>query len=43
MFTHYDRSHIAQLCEKAGLYQRVSVKWCKINELIDIKWDLEYS
>jgi len=23
MFTHYDRTHIAQLCEKAGLYQRV--------------------
>lgn len=25
MFTHYDRAHIAQLCEKAGLLQRVSV------------------
>ena len=24
MFTHYDRAHIAQLCEKAGLLQRVS-------------------
>ena len=23
MFTHYDRAHIAQLCEKAGLLQRV--------------------
>ena len=23
MFTYYDRAHIAQLCEKAGLYQRV--------------------
>jgi clathrin heavy chain len=23
MFTHYDRPYIAQLCEKAGLYQRV--------------------
>ena len=22
MFTHYDRAHIAQLCEKAGLLQR---------------------
>jgi len=22
MFTYYDRAHIAQLCEKAGLYQR---------------------
>jgi clathrin heavy chain len=25
MFTYYDRAHIAQLCEKAGLYQRVCV------------------
>ena len=24
MFSHYDRARIAQLCEKAGLYQRVS-------------------
>ncbi len=24
MFTHYDRAHIGQLCEKAGLLQRVS-------------------
>jgi len=23
MFTHYDRAHVAQLCEKAGLLQRV--------------------
>jgi clathrin heavy chain len=23
MFSHYDRARIAQLCEKAGLYQRV--------------------
>lgn len=23
MFTHYDRAHIAQLCENAGLLQRV--------------------
>ena len=23
MFSHYDRTRIAQLCEKAGLYQRV--------------------
>jgi len=23
MFTHYDRPHVAQLCEKAGLLQRV--------------------
>lgn len=27
MFTHYDRAHIAQLCEKAGLLQRVSYMW----------------
>lgn len=25
MFTHYDRAHVAQLCEKAGLLQRVSI------------------
>lgn len=25
MFTHYDKAHIAQLCEKAGLLQRVSM------------------
>ena len=25
MFTHYDRAHIAQLCENAGLLQRVRV------------------
>ena len=24
MFTQYDKAHIAQLCEKAGLLQRVS-------------------
>lgn len=24
MFKHYDRAHVAQLCEKAGLLQRVS-------------------
>ena len=23
MFTHYDRAHVASLCEKAGLFQRV--------------------
>lgn len=31
MFTHYDKAHIAQLCEKAGLLQRVSysvVRYC---------------
>ena len=25
MFTHYDRAHVAQLCEKAGLLQRVCI------------------
>lgn len=25
MFTHYDRAHIAQLCEQAGLLQRVRI------------------
>ena len=32
MFTHYDRAHVAQLCEKAGLLQRVgldSLYWLK--------------
>jgi clathrin heavy chain len=24
MFSHYDRGRVAALCEKAGLYQRVS-------------------
>lgn len=27
MFTHYDRAHIAQLCEKAGLLQRVCIQY----------------
>jgi len=28
MFSHYDRSRIAQLCEKAGLYlQALRVSW----------------
>ena len=27
MFTHYDRAHIAQLCENAGLLQRVSIQY----------------
>lgn len=25
MFTHYDKAHIAQLCENAGLLQRVII------------------
>jgi len=28
MFTHYDRAHVAQLCEKAGLLQRVRQLLC---------------
>lgn len=33
MFTHYDRPRIANLCEKAGLLQRVSNK-CKYTIVI---------
>jgi len=28
MFSHYDRPRIANLCEKAGLLQRVSIQSC---------------
>ncbi|KAL1129707.1 hypothetical protein AAG570_012651 [Ranatra chinensis] len=34
MFTHYDRAHIAQLCEKAGLLQRALDHY---SDLYDIK------
>lgn len=34
MFTHYDRGHIAQLCEKAGLLQRALEHY---TDLYDIK------
>ncbi|XP_077730807.1 clathrin heavy chain 2 isoform X4 [Canis aureus] len=34
MFTHYDRAHIAQLCEKAGLLQRALEHY---TDLYDIK------
>lgn len=38
MFTHYDRSHIAQLCEKAGLLQRALEHYtgilCFVHELV---------
>lgn len=34
MFTHYDRARIAQLCEKAGLYQRALEHY---DDLKDIK------
>lgn len=34
MFTHYDRPHIAQLCEKAGLLQRALEHY---TDLYDIK------
>ncbi|XP_013785578.1 clathrin heavy chain 1-like [Limulus polyphemus] len=34
MFTHYDRAHIAQLCEKAGLLQRALEHY---TDLFDIK------
>ena len=31
MFSHYDRARVAQLCEKAGLYQRVSSQRYRTN------------
>jgi len=34
MFTHYDRAHVAQLCEKAGLLQRALEHY---SDLYDIK------
>lgn len=34
MFTHYDRAHVAQLCEKAGLLQRALEHY---TDLFDIK------
>lgn len=34
MFTHYDRAHVAQLCEKAGLLQRALEHF---TDLYDIK------
>jgi clathrin heavy chain len=34
MFHHYDRAHIAQLCEKAGLLQRALEHY---TDLYDIK------
>ena len=34
MFTHYDRAHIAQLCEKGGLLQRALEHY---TDLYDIK------
>jgi len=34
MFTHYDRAHVAQLCEKAGLLQRALEHY---TDLYDIK------
>jgi hypothetical protein len=34
MFTHYDRPHIASLCEKAGLLQRALEHY---TDLYDIK------
>lgn len=33
MFTHYDKSHIAQLCEKAGLLQRALEHYTDIYDI----------
>lgn len=40
MFTYYDRPHIAQLCEKAGLYQRALEHY---SDLYDIKRSLVHT
>ena len=45
MFTHYDRPRIANLCEKAGLLQRVSGSspgYCEtfFNELLPRLWSI---
>ena len=34
MFSHYDRSHIAQLCEQCGLFQRALEHY---TDIFDIK------
>lgn len=33
MFTHYDKAHIAQLCEKAGLFQRALEHYTDIYDI----------
>ena len=33
MFTYYDRQHIAQLCEKAGLFQRALEHYTEIEDI----------
>lgn len=33
MFTHYDRKRIAQLCEKAGLFQRALEHYTDLNDI----------
>lgn len=33
MFTHYDRAHIAQLCERAGLFQRALEHYTDIYDI----------
>ena len=33
MFTHYDKAHIAQLCEKAGLLQRALEHYTDIYDI----------
>ncbi|XP_045391143.1 clathrin heavy chain 2 isoform X2 [Lemur catta] len=40
MFTHYDRAHVAQLCEKAGLLQRALEHY---TDLYDIKRTLVHT
>src|SRR6266702_4328871 len=44
MFTHYDRPRIANLCEKAGLLQRVCISSFRQDTLISIfgsrRWNI---
>lgn len=43
MFTHYDRAHIAQLCEKAGLLQRALEHYTGMNmKDVCLKYSLVY-
>jgi len=40
MFSYYDRNHIAQLCEKSGLYQRALEHY---TDIYDIKRTIIYT
>ncbi|KAG8122648.1 putative Clathrin heavy chain protein [Naja naja] len=42
MFTHYDRAHIAQLCEKAGLLQRALEHFTDLYDIKRAVWLVNY-